>query len=103
MTWFLLFMGVLYIVMSFPVVNALIASSTTWKKDLIKSQHDRFLFAALWPVLINLALLGACTILCLAMAFALIRALLYLPSLVLAPAWDYVFFKMYPGEKENSG
>jgi len=100
MIWFLL---IAYVVLSFPAVNAL----TTWqpelKKELFESQQIRFLFVALWPLLINLALLGAAGILCLALAFALIRALLYLPGLVLAPAWDYAYFKMYPGDKENTG
>lgn len=98
MIWFLL---IAYMVMSFPVVNALTAWQPELKKVVFESQQTRFLFAALWPVLINLALLGAVVILCLGLAFALVRALLYLPSLVLAPAWDCAYFKMYPGDKEN--
>jgi len=100
MIWILL---VAYIAMSFPVVKALTNWQPELKKIVNESQQIRFFFVVLWPVLINLALLGAVILLCLALAFALIRALLYLPSLVLAPAWDCAYFKMYPGEKENPG
>ena len=102
MIWFVIYMFALYIALSFPAVNAMITwSPSESKQSLIKSQHDRFLFAALWPVLLNLGLLAIVAGICLSLVFALIRALLYLPSLVLAPAWDWVYFKMYPETEEE--
>ena len=98
MIWFVIYMFALYIALSFPAVNAMITWSPSESKQ---SQHDRFLFAVLWPVLLNLGLLAVVAGLCLSLVFALIRVLLYLPSLVLAPAWDRVYFKIFPETEEE--